>query len=132
MNRSTHSTLTTLIVASGIAAAIASGLATIEASAHGTAENPVAPANLTRTSIIHRLTQLGYTDIKVLNETEDSANVELSKDGKRFNLTVSKKLTGPATLTRADAATEVQRGLTQRPPAGPGGPPTEPNTTTPP
>lgn len=86
-------------------------LASASAGAHGTAEQPVAPPNLTAGNIVHRLTQLGYSDVRVVSQTNDAAEVELARNGQRFALTVSKKLTGPATLITTDVSQTVERGL---------------------
>lgn len=94
---------------------------------HGTAEQPVAPANLSAGNIVHRLTQLGYSDVRVISQTDEMAEVELAKAGQRYTLTVSKKLTGPATLTSTDVAQTVQRGLkTVAVPTTPETPPLKP------
>jgi hypothetical protein len=92
-----------------IAAAFA--LATTLSHAHGSADTPVAPANLTADSAVHRLTQLGYEEVRIVGQSEDSFDVELARGGQRYALAVSRKPTGPGTLMRVDVAEVVQRGL---------------------
>lgn len=79
--------------------------------AHGTAEGPVAPANLTDESIIHRLKQLGYSDIKIVRGSGDSVDVELQREDQRFELTVSRRLVGPGSLATYDLVQVVERLL---------------------
>jgi hypothetical protein len=104
-------------------------LASTFAQGHGTAETPVAPANLTGETVVHRLTQLGYSDVRIVRQSDDSADVELGRAGQRYALTVSKKLTGPGTLTNVDVAEVVQRGL--RPVGSPNVPVVPANPTVP-
>jgi hypothetical protein len=81
------------------------------AKGHGTAEAPIAPANLTDESIIHRLKQLGYSEIKIVRASSESVDVELQRAGERFGLTVSRRLIGPGSLATYDVVQVVERLL---------------------
>jgi hypothetical protein len=76
--------------------------------AHGTADNPVSPADLGTPAIVHRLKQMGYTDIRVLREGDDWVDVELRRDTALFTLRASRKLLGPGSLISSDAIQRVE------------------------
>lgn len=77
---------------------------------HGTNESPVAPADLSDESIIHRIKQLGYSEIKIVRTNKDSADVELQRADQRYSLTVSRHLLGPGSLAVYNVA-EIVEGL---------------------
>lgn len=79
--------------------------------AHGTDENPVAPADLSTTSIIHRLKMMGYTDIQVRHEGDASVDLQVKRNGATYALRASRKLLGPDSLISSDASQRVERAL---------------------
>jgi hypothetical protein len=96
-----------------LTAALAMALSTVLTPAwgHGTAEHPATPTELSDEFIVHRLKQLGYTQIRVVRSSKASADVELQKDNRKFAATVSRRLTGPDTIAVVNAAEVVERSL---------------------
>ena len=78
---------------------------------HGTLDNPVSPADLSTGSIVHRLTQMGYNEIRVIRETDSAVDLELQRNSQRFALTISRRLVGPGSIAVQDAARRVELNL---------------------
>lgn len=97
-------------IASSAGSLLLAGAATL-AQAHGSVDTPVAPADFTAAAIVHRLKQMGYTEVRVVRDGPESVDVALVRGGKPFSLNASKHLVGPGSLAVQDAAQVVERSI---------------------
>lgn len=90
---------------------LATGCTVSISQAHGSHDAIVAPAPLSDESIIHRIEQMGYSNVKIKASREDTVDVELDRAGVRGVVTVNRAIVGPASLTSFNAAEVIRNSL---------------------
>ena len=71
----------------------------------------VSPPPLNNKSIIMRLNALGFSDVVITREQENSVDIEMSRGGTRYHLTASRSVVGPRSLAAYDTAQFVEREM---------------------
>jgi hypothetical protein len=92
-----------------VAILISAGLGT--AWGHGTSDAPETLTGLSNDSILHRLKQLGYSDVQVVRTNRESVDVMLQREGKKYKATLSRSLIGPGSIAVVNMAEVVEQML---------------------